>query len=263
MGPELLAPELLAQGAQPGSATGEIVLFWVFAVVGLGAGIAMITLRNIVHAALMLVVNFVAIAALYVGLQSSFLGIIQVIVYAGAIMVLFLFVIMLLGVDRDDLLLETHRWHRVGAVALTVLVAGAAVLAFSGSLTAASSCGDLASGGTTGGDTLSCRGLDAALAEAGDSSVQVIAERMFTRYTFPLEAAALLLVVATVGAIVLGRRADPDPAADPAYAPSWAVPGSDDLQAARTDAERILDAAEDEDRAGDGAGPASGGGEGR
>jgi hypothetical protein len=67
-----------------------------------------ITLRNIVHGALMLVLNLLAIAGLYLTLESSFLSIVQVLVYAGAIMVLFLFVIMLLGVDRDDLLAETR-----------------------------------------------------------------------------------------------------------------------------------------------------------
>jgi hypothetical protein len=94
--------ELLAQdGLIPGATgdTAEIVMFWVFAVMALGAGIAVISMRNIVHGALMLVVNLLAVAGLYVTLESPFLGIIQVLVYGGAIMVLFLFVIMLLGVS--------------------------------------------------------------------------------------------------------------------------------------------------------------------
>ncbi len=92
--------DLLAQAASGSGDVAEIILFWVFAVIALGAGIAMVMMRNIVHAALMLVLNLLSIAALFLGLQSSFLGIAQVIVYAGAIMVLFLFVIMLLGVAR-------------------------------------------------------------------------------------------------------------------------------------------------------------------
>lgn len=202
------------------SATAEAVLFWVFAVLAVGTGLAMITMRNIVHAALMLVLNFLCIAALYLGLQSSFLSIIQVIVYAGAIVVLFLFVIMLLGVDRDDLLGTKSPLRTVGAALVGVLLAGA-LLAVLGaeSLTAASACGGQAAQGASR-DALPCIGLDAALAEQG-GSIRLIAERLFTRWTFAFELAALLLVVATLGALVLGRRKDPviedDPLDDPSF----------------------------------------------
>ncbi len=201
---------LLAQASTaPASATAETVLFWVFAVIGIGAGIAMISLRNIVHAALMLVLNLLAIAALYLGLQSSFLGIVQVIVYAGAIMVLFLFVIMLLGVDRDDLLFETHTWHKVAAAVGGAAIAGMVLFAFSGDYTGAGSrCGAQADT-TTGGSAIRCVGMDQILTDTEQGSVGVVGERLFTRYTFPFEAAALLLVVATVGAMVMGRRTDP------------------------------------------------------
>jgi NADH-quinone oxidoreductase subunit J len=221
---------LLAQAAETAtsSATSEAILFWVFAVIGIGAGIAMITMRNIVHAALMLVVNFLSIAALYLALQSSFLGIVQVIVYAGAIMVLFLFVIMLLGVDRDDLLRETRAWHRVGAVVMGAAVVGGLLFAFAGTYTSAESrCGGQAAERTAGSDAARCVGLDQALVDNDQGSVGVVADRMFTRYTFPFEAAALLLVVATIGALVLGRRHDPDED-DPAYAPSGSRPTEDD-----------------------------------
>ena len=195
-------------------ATAEAVLFWVFAVIAVGSGIAMVTMRNIVHAALMLVLNFLCIAGLYLGLQSSFLSIVQIIVYAGAIVVLFLFVIMLLGVDRDDLLGTKTRLRAVGAVMVGVLLAGA-LLAVLGadSLTTASACGSQATGDVAG--ALPCAGLDG----AGDS-VTFIAASLFTRWTFVFELAALLLVVATLGALVLGRRKDPviedDPLDDPA-----------------------------------------------
>jgi NADH-quinone oxidoreductase subunit J len=199
---------LLATVTESGSSgTAEAILFWVFASIALGSGIAMITLRNIVHAALMLVLNFLCIAGLYLGLQSSFLSIVQIIVYAGAIVVLFLFVIMLLGVDRDDLLGTKNRTRTVGAVMVGVLFAGAflAVLG-ADSLTGASACGSLAVAGDA--DALVCAGMDAAIAEQGDS-VTVIADRLFTRWTYPFELSALLLVVATLGALVLGRRTDP------------------------------------------------------
>jgi NADH-quinone oxidoreductase subunit J len=201
--------ELLAQAASPaaGGDTAEIVLFWVFAVMALGAGIAVITMRNIVHGALMLVVNMLAVAGLYVTLESPFLAIIQVLVYGGAIMVLFLFVIMLLGVDRDDLLTETHLRTRVLSVAGAALLAGALLFAFVGPYTSdASLCGEAAAG-----PGVPCVGLEAALEEAEQGSVGFVGMLMFTRYTYPFELAALLLTVATIGATIMGRRRDPEP----------------------------------------------------
>ncbi len=198
-----VVPGLLADVATtPQGATGETVLFWVFSVIAVGAGIGMLAMRNIVHAALMLVLNFLCIAGLYLGLQSGFLSIVQIIVYAGAIVVLFLFVIMLLGVQRDDLLGTRSGLRSLGAVLVGVLLAGA-LLAVVGadSLTTASACGAQAEAG----EGLRCVGLD----EAGDS-VSFVAGRLFTRWTFVFELAALLLVVATLGALVLGRRRDPE-----------------------------------------------------
>lgn len=245
---------LLAQAVAEGgeavgqSATAEAVMFWVFAAIGIGAGIAMITMKNIVHAALMLVLNFLAIAALYLALQSSFLGIVQIIVYAGAIMVLFLFVIMLLGVDRDDLLFDTKRWHKIGAVAMTVLLAGALLYTFGGDyLTADSACGSQAPVERSDPGAARCVGLDQALADNEGGAVGVVADRLFTRWTFPFEAASLLLVVATIGALVLGRRNDPDLGDDDGYDASAPVPGDDDVDAlvgADSDAEH-LDSATD------------------
>ncbi|MBW3665297.1 MAG: NADH-quinone oxidoreductase subunit J [Actinobacteria bacterium] len=188
----------------------ETILFWVLAVIGMGSGIGMVVMRNIVHGALLLVLNFLAIAGLFLVLQSGFLSIVQVIVYAGAIMVLFLFVIMLLGVDRDDALIDTTRLHRVGAVLVGLAVVGALVFSLVGTFTSAGSrCGDQVDTEVLDQrtDAIRCEGLDRALAEQ-DGSVAVLANRLFGRYTFPFEASALLLTVATIGAIVLGRRHD-------------------------------------------------------
>ncbi len=201
--------QLLAQVTSDAATGGgaEVILFWVFASIALGSGIAMVTMRNIVHAALMLVLNLLCIAGLYLGLQSSFLSIVQVIVYAGAIVVLFLFVIMLLGVSRDDLLGTKNTTRTVGAVLVGVLLAGG-LLAVLGadSLTDASACGSLAVEGD--GTELSCIGLDEQIAGESDS-VTLVGERLFTRWTYAFELSALLLVVATLGALVLGRRKDP------------------------------------------------------
>jgi NADH-quinone oxidoreductase subunit J len=220
--------ELLAQdGLMPGMTgdTAEIAMFWVFAVLALGTGIAVITMRNIVHGALMLVVNLLAIAGLYLTLESPFLGIIQVLVYGGAIMVLFLFVIMLLGVDRDDLLLATHVPTRILAVVGAALLAGALLLGFVGPYTGdASVCGPDAGEG----DGVSCVGLAEAVDEHEGGSVGLLGERLFTRYTYPFELAALLLTVATIGATVLGRRRDPEPD-DPLPAHAGPVAGADGI----------------------------------
>ena len=230
---------LLAQAAEVGTAnTAEVILFCVFSVIALGAGIAVITMRNVVHAALMLVINMLAIAGLYLTLQSGFLSIIQIIVYAGAIMVLFLFVIMLLGVDRDDHLVERRPVPRLLAGLGTVTIAGVLLYAFAGTYTTADSrCGDQApvatqTGVVAGADAVDCVGMDAALAASESGSVGVVADSLFGRYTFPFEISALLLTVATIGAMLLGRRVDLDDEDDPAYEPSGPTPTRADAQAA-------------------------------
>ncbi len=201
---------LLAQGAE-GVAAGsntEIVLFWVFAVLALGSAVAVITLRNMVHAALMLVLNFFAIAGLYLNLESTFLSVIQILVYAGAIMVVFLFVIMLLGVERDDLVAGTRQ--TVGLAVGGVALLGAALLiGIVGPYTSqASVCGV---GGSSTSDAVVCIGLEQANLAEESGSVGFLGRQMFTRYTFPFELSALLLTVATIGATVLGRRNDQPP----------------------------------------------------
>ena len=232
---------LLAQASGTAN-TAEVVLFCVFAVIALGAGIAMVAMRNIVHAALMLVINFLSIAALFLLLQSSFLAIGQVIVYAGAIMVLFLFVIMLLGVDRDDLLVGGGRRTQVLAVLGCALVAGVLLFGFAGTYTGATSrCGPQAPTDVARtADTQPCVGLDTALDEGG-GAVSVLADRMFGRYTFPFELAAVLLTVATVGAMVLGKRVDLDQDEDPAWAPAVPPPDEEDVHE-RLEVERDEDA---------------------
>jgi NADH-quinone oxidoreductase subunit J len=205
-----------AEGAAAGGSTAEVVLFWVFAVLALGAALAVVTMRNIVHGALMLVLNLLAVAGLYLSLESPFLSVIQILVYAGAIMVLFLFVIMLLGVSRDDLFLETRRRNQVMAIAGGALLAGAILFAFVGPYTGeASVCGGEVAAGADGER---CVGLADAKADGDEAGVAFLGERMFTRYTLPFELSALLLTVATIGAVILARRRDLTPEdEEPAY----------------------------------------------
>lgn len=197
----------LTQGGLGLTATPETVLFVIFAVLALGSAMAVIVLRNVVHAALMLVVNLLAIAGLFLGLQSPFLSVIQVLVYGGAIMVLFLFVIMLLGVDRDDLLV-TDVTTRALALTGAAVLAGAILFTFVGPYTSqASICGATAAEPTTVTE-VRCYGLDRAYDRTDGSGAAFLGGSLFTRYTYPFELSAVLLTVATIGAVLLARRRD-------------------------------------------------------
>ncbi len=164
----------------------EFLVFVPLAVLSVVAAVGMVLSRNAVYSALMLVVNFFCLAGFYVLLEAQFIAAVQVIVYAGAIMVLFLFVLMLLGVGSEDVLKETIRGQRVAAAVLGLLLLGGVGFA-------------LANGGLGGG-----AGSLAAANSAGN--VQAIGRLLFTRYVFAFEAVGLLLVVAAVGALVLGKR---------------------------------------------------------
>ncbi|HEX6674030.1 MAG TPA: NADH-quinone oxidoreductase subunit J [Actinomycetes bacterium] len=165
----------------------ELFTFVPLAVLSVVAAIGMVLSRNAVYAALMLVVNFFCLAGFYVLLEAQFIAAVQVIVYAGAIMVLFLFVLMLLGVGSEDVLVETIPGQRITAGVLGLLLLG--VVGFA-----------LANGGLGGGGA----GSLAAANQGGN--VQAIGRLLFTRYVFAFEAVGLLLVVAAVGALVLGKR---------------------------------------------------------
>ncbi len=199
---------LLAQAG--GWLSGEAIAFWVLSVVGVGAAIGMVTTRNVVHGALMLVVNFGTIAGLFLLLQAEFLAIVQIIVYAGAIMVLFLFVIMLLGVLRDDELVQHDVPLQVGAWLLALGLVAAVAFVFVGPYTGPQSVCPVsatAGGGAATAGRVRCVGLVEQLAEAGNSVV-FVAVRLFNRYTFAFEFVSLLLVTAIIAALVLGRRED-------------------------------------------------------
>jgi NADH-quinone oxidoreductase subunit J len=166
------------------------VVFWVFAPISVASAIAMLTRRNAVHAALFLIVNFFTIAVMYLLLDAPFLFAVQIIVYAGAIMVLFLFVIMLLGVDRGETRGDRLFGQRAAAVVLAVgfaLEIGMAVRAGVGLSTKAP--------------------VGFAANDAGN--VQALSRVLFTKYFFPFEATSVLLIVAAIAAMVLASRKAP------------------------------------------------------
>lgn len=190
----------------------EQIVFGLVFVSALGSSLAMLFARNAVHAALFLVGTQIALAVAFLLEGAFFIAAVQIIVYAGAIMVLFLFVIMLLGVRRDDLMVERDRWLRAGAWAVALLLMAAVTFVFVGPYTSpASICRTTAAAQqgatrlTPGREAVGCAGIDFA---EDQTSVNFVAERMFGRYTFAFEFVSLLLVVAIVGAMVVGRRRD-------------------------------------------------------
>ncbi len=198
--------------AQSTSGAAEFWVFWLLAPMSLAAAVSVVLLKNPVHAALMLVVNFFTFAVFYAVLQGQFLATIQVIVYAGAIMILFLFVLMLLGVDQDaERGSGRLRGQRVAAltmgtilfVALTATVAGP----FMGSDSACNASAPVQQAITESGSAARpCVGLEAVNADDVGGNVTQIGRLLFTDYVWPFEVTSVLLVVAAIGAIVLGKR---------------------------------------------------------
>ena len=168
---------------------GEAIAFYTLAALILGFGVLVITARNTVHSVLFLVANFLFVAALYVLLGAQFLAVIQVLVYAGGIVVLYLFVVMLVNLKRPP---EAHRdrRRRSGAGRGRRLV----VLAESWR----SRCSRSSS--------RPAWWPPAPLPPAAANNVEQIGWLLYTEYLVPFEVASMLLLVAMVGAIVLARR---------------------------------------------------------
>ncbi len=170
----------------------EALVFFVAAVLALGGAVGVVLGRNPVHCALMLVVTLVAVAVFFLLQEAQLVAAVQVIVYAGAIVVLFLFVIMLLGVDRQESLEEPIPYQRPAALALgAILLAEIFVLAGRNWVTGARS--------VRGSATKPVDGRDL-------GNVERVARTLFTDFLWAFELTAALLVIAVVGAVVLARR---------------------------------------------------------
>ena len=167
------------------------LVFWVFAPISVGSAIAMLLQRNAVHAALFLVINFFTISVFYLVLGASFLFAVQIIVYAGAIMVLFLFVIMLLGVDREESLLERLRAQRVLGIALGVGIALELIVAIRAGV-------GFATHAPANFDEVANRGLV--------GNAEALSRVLFRNYFFPFEVTSILLIIAAIAVMVLASR---------------------------------------------------------
>jgi NADH-quinone oxidoreductase subunit J len=167
----------------------EKILFLVFAALAVLGGIATITRRNVVHALLFLVFTFLNVAAIFFLSQAYFLAVVQILVYAGAIMVLFIFVIMLLNLRTFEQEEQTHHKQRWVALGLSVLVLAEFVVVLAG-VTFTSVHGGFG---------------PEAIAKAGGSTM-VFGKALFDQMLLPFEVASVVLLVAMVGAIILVRR---------------------------------------------------------
>jgi NADH-quinone oxidoreductase subunit J len=187
----------------------EILVFGGMFVLALGSSLAMLFARNAVHVALFLVASQLALALAFLLQGAYFIAAIQIIVYAGAIMVLFLFVIMLLGVDRKEVLNEDLAGQRPIAIGLGALLAAEILFIVWRGVSEIAGNGDAA--------------IQAINTDPGN--VLALARVLFSRYLLPFEATSILLVVAVVGVMVMTRRIS-DVAERPSEKPS------DDLEAA-------------------------------
>jgi NADH-quinone oxidoreductase subunit J len=171
------------------------VLFFMFGALALVGALGVVLSRNPVHSALWLVATLVSVAVLFLIQDAELLAAVQVIVYAGAIVVLFLFVIMLLGVDRREQLAETLSFQRPIAIALGLIIL-AEVLLLAGHTWA------------TGAKTASGVPIDGSGPGGGDlgNNIQRVARVLFTDFLWPFQLTALLLVIAVVGSVALARR---------------------------------------------------------
>ena len=167
--------------------TFELAAFWTFATVTVLSAISVITQKNPVHAVLSLILTFFSTACLWLLLQAEFLGIVLVLVYVGAVMILFLFVVMMLDINITPL--------REGFARYAPIALGVALLMLFEMLTLL---------GIRGGSAQALPGPDPAA--AAGSNLQWIGESLFTRFMLPFEIAAVILTVAIVVAVMLTLR---------------------------------------------------------
>src|SRR5437870_12309304 len=172
-----------------------MISFYLFAAVAVIASLLVIAQRNPIYSVLLLIASFGALSGLYILLEAPFVAVIQIIVYAGAIMVLFLFVVMLLNAPHEDTDQDLERGarpgaHRVAPPGIRNVGAGLALL-----LAAELWWALTKNGGESG-----------VFPGAAVTSVATIGRSLFTDYAFPFEVTSVLILVAMVGAVVLARR---------------------------------------------------------
>lgn len=167
------------------TSTTEAVLFWVLGTVAIAGALGVVAAPKAVYSAMFLATTMIVLAVFYIAQDALFLGVVQIVVYTGAVMMLFLFVLMLIGVDTSESLVETIRGQRIAAIAVGL---GFGIMLIAG-------IGSVSVGGFVG------------LAEANaGGNVQGLAALIFTEYLWAFELTGALLITAALGAMVLAHR---------------------------------------------------------
>jgi NADH-quinone oxidoreductase subunit J len=166
--------------------SGEAVLFWILGPLAVVGSLGLVFARRAVHAALGMVLTMIILGVFYVAQDADFLGVIQVFVYTGAVMMLFLFVLMLVGVDSSDSLIETLKGQRWATLVLSIGLAGFLIAAL---------------GSVTIGTVTGVAGIN-----RQSGNVSAAADLIFGRYVWIFEATSALLITAALGAMVLAHR---------------------------------------------------------
>ena len=164
----------------------EVVFFYIFAGIAVLSAVGVITAKNPVHSAIFLIACLLQVAALFILLRSPFLAVAQVFIYVGAVMVLFLFAVMMLDIGQERLKEHIHGQRKIAVPAVVLLFAMAGYLVLKGRLSAPPG-----------------KYPEALLAE----NTEILGRLLYTRYIFPFEVVSVLLLVALVGAIVLVMKA--------------------------------------------------------
>lgn len=181
----LMAGDVSWLAAAPRTSTTEAVLFWVLGTVAVLGAIGVVAAPKAVYSAVFLACTMISLAVLYIAQDALFLGVVQVVVYTGAVMMLFLFVLMLIGVDLSESFTETLRGQRLAALAAGT---GFGILLIAG-------IGSVSVSGFTG------------LAQTNSGgNVEGLAALIFTRYLWAFELTSTLLITAALGAMVLAHR---------------------------------------------------------
>ncbi|MDP3971624.1 MAG: NADH-quinone oxidoreductase subunit J [Candidatus Nanopelagicales bacterium] len=167
---------------------GETLVFWICGGLAVVGALGMVLSPKAVHAALFVGMTMINLAVIYVSLEAPFLGMVQIIVYTGAVMMLFLFVMMVVGVDSSDSLIETIRGQRWMAVIFS-LGLGALLIGLIGNGLAGSTPGSVAAADAVHG-----------------GNVEGLASLIFTRYFLAFEVTSALLITAALGAMILAHR---------------------------------------------------------
>ena len=160
----------------------ESVMFFVLSAIAVAAGVGVVAQKNAMRSALFLLVNFCCLAGLYILLNAQFVAVVQVIIYAGAVVVLFLFAVMLLGAERAQEGFDSHRHQKVLAILMGMLLLAALIFA------------------------LLSAGFGSMPALVRADNVREVGIALLTDFAVPFELASVVLLVAIIGALVLAKK---------------------------------------------------------